>query len=68
MDCRKKVEADKHGRCGHCDSEAIVLEGPEIDLTVSFSIDNSSSASAISGAKIWPEASAVEMKGRSRLA
>jgi hypothetical protein len=51
MDCRKKVVMDKHGRCGHCDSEAIVLDGPETDLTGSFSCAKNRTDFVISAAK-----------------
>jgi|GEM_PF-2593083 len=37
MDCRNAVELDKHGRCGHCDSEAVDLAEPENGLTASVS-------------------------------
>jgi hypothetical protein len=38
MDCRNKVEIDRHGRCGTCDSEAVVLATAENDLNGSVSM------------------------------
>jgi Zn finger protein HypA/HybF involved in hydrogenase expression len=37
MDCRNEVELDKHGRCGHCDSEAVDLIETNNALTHSVS-------------------------------
>jgi len=33
MDCRNVMELDKHGRCEHCDSEAVDLKEPGDGLT-----------------------------------
>jgi hypothetical protein len=38
MDCRSKVEIDRHGRCGTCDSEAVILAGSETELSDSVSM------------------------------
>jgi hypothetical protein len=37
MDCRYEGELDMHGRCGHCDSEAVALIESNNDLTHSVS-------------------------------
>lgn len=37
MDCRDAVEMDRHGRCGNCESEAVVLAETENDLNDSVS-------------------------------
>jgi hypothetical protein len=37
MDCRTKVGLDKHGRCEHCDSEAVDLVETPSELTDSVS-------------------------------
>jgi DNA-directed RNA polymerase subunit RPC12/RpoP len=39
MDCRNAVEIDRHGRCGTCESEAVILAKPKNDLTGSVSVD-----------------------------
>ena len=39
MDCRKVIELDKHGRCEHCESEAVDLVEDKSDLTCSVSMD-----------------------------
>ena len=50
MDCRKVIELDKHGRCEHCESEAVDLVGEKSDLSGSVSMalvkTSSSQASA----------------------
>ena len=38
MDCRKSVELDKHGRCGHCTSEAVILAKETNHLSGSVSM------------------------------
>ena len=40
MDCRSKVEIDRHGRCGTCDSEAVILAEAASDVTRSVSMGN----------------------------
>lgn len=37
MDCRMTVEMDRHGRCGICESEAVILAEPTNDLNDSAS-------------------------------
>ena len=32
MDCRNAVEIDRHGRCGICESEAVILAQPTNEL------------------------------------
>jgi len=46
MDCRNEVELDGHGRCGHCDSEAVDLVEGDNDITHSFSISKASAPSS----------------------
>lgn len=37
MDCRNKVQIDRHGRCGTCDSEAVILAEHQNDVNGSVS-------------------------------
>ncbi len=39
MDCRNKVQIDRHGRCATCDSEAVILAEHQKDVNGSVSID-----------------------------
>jgi hypothetical protein len=40
IDCRNQVETDRHGRCGVCDSEAVILAKPETEISGSVSMVN----------------------------
>ena len=42
MDCRSKVGLNKHGRCGSCESEAVVFEYSGNDFAAQLSINETS--------------------------
>ena len=45
MDCENEVELDRHGRCEHCDSEAVDLVESTGDLTLYFSMIKAATSS-----------------------
>jgi hypothetical protein len=48
MDCRSEVKLGKHGRCGHCDSEAVDPIGHRAHEGVEAPVGQTSLESAIS--------------------
>jgi Zn finger protein HypA/HybF involved in hydrogenase expression len=38
MDCRGEVEMDRHGRCGVCESEAVILAESDSELNGSVPV------------------------------
>jgi Zn finger protein HypA/HybF involved in hydrogenase expression len=50
MDCRNTVETDQHGRCGTCESEAVILAEPENGLNGSVPVVNMDSSATLASA------------------
>jgi hypothetical protein len=47
MDCKEAVRTDRHGRCGNCDSEAVILAESGNEVTNSASVSKAETASSL---------------------